>query len=53
MTTQTTLDSKPVDTTDALADDCDDCAALPDGWVCADCYIKGDAELPAAGEGEA
>lgn len=26
--------------TDLTENDCDDCADLRDGWVCADCYIK-------------
>lgn len=28
------------------ADECDECAALPGEWPCADCYIGGDATLP-------
>lgn len=26
-------------------EECEECAALPDGWPCADCYISGDAEI--------
>lgn len=32
----------------ALADgggECEECAALPDGWPCAECYITGDAKI--------
>ena len=33
--------------------ECEECAALPDDWVCADCYISGDAEaeLPEVTDG--
>jgi len=27
--------------------DCPDCAALPDGWPCATCYINGEKEVTA------
>jgi len=29
-----------VDDQDDLDEDCEDCAQLGDGWVCAECYIK-------------
>ena len=28
---------------------CADCAALPDGWPCSDCYTNGRADVTAAG----
>jgi len=31
-------------TLDEFSDECD-CAALPDGWPCADCYIKNGEEI--------
>lgn len=30
-------------------DECEDCAELPDGWPCAECFIVGDAEITEAG----
>lgn len=30
-------------------DECEDCAELPEGWPCANCFIKHDAEITAEG----
>lgn len=30
-------------------DECGDCASLPDGWPCADCYIHGEKSVTAEG----
>lgn len=33
------------DADDASDDDCEECAALPDGWTCADCYVIDGVEM--------
>jgi len=44
----THIDSRPTALADG-GDTCEDCAALPDGWPCATCFIEQDAEITAEG----
>ena len=42
------VESRPTALPDG-GDECEECAALPDGWPCYDCAINGDAEVTAEG----
>jgi len=36
----------------ADSEQCDECAALPEGWPCADCFIAGDKEIRESGQSD-
>jgi len=44
----THIDTRPTALADG-GDTCEDCAALPDGWPCATCFIEQGAEITAEG----